>query len=166
MYDGILSHKLKKLTCCGESILCLTYYIIHILSYTYISTMTIFLVNRSVSPFNKCQKYLYRLLSQDFWDGQRRGPIVNRLRLRHLYISTSYNRIWSFQQSRGALALQSSTKLQGIISNATILYIIFLQNSRTTWRRRCSIQHVWIVDLIRSKPFVFVTSSSFNHISN
>ena len=32
MYDGILPHKLKKLTRCGESIVCLAYYSILILS--------------------------------------------------------------------------------------------------------------------------------------
>ena len=34
VYDGILSHKLMKLTHCDESILCLTYYIIRIQMYT------------------------------------------------------------------------------------------------------------------------------------
>ena len=58
------------------------------------------------------------------------------------------------------------TKIQGILSYDAILYIYFLQTTRKTQRRCCSMQNVRIVNLIRSKPSVIVTSLSFNHISN
>ena len=64
---------------------------------------------------------------QVFRDGQRRDIIDNILRLHHLYVSTSYNWIWYFQQSQGALALQLSPELQGIIGNTNILYIIIIR---------------------------------------
>ena len=133
--------------------------------YWFIHHCPSFWLNRPVSPFNVWRKYFYRSEYQVFWDRKIRRLIFNIILLFHLYISTSYNWIWSFQQSRGALALQSSPELQVILGDTDILHIILLQNlSETRWRR-WSMQHVWTVDLIRSKTFAIVTSLSFNPIS-
>ena len=70
-----------------------------------------------------------------------------------------HNWIWSFQQARGALEMQISFEIQGILGDAAILHIIFLWTSRKTRWRRCSMQHIRIIDFICSKLFVIVTSS-------
>ena len=125
-----------------------------------------FLVNQLVDPFNAWQKYLYRSRAQIFRDGKMRGLIGNRLQLHHFYVSTFYNWIWHLQLSRGALALHSSSKLHRILGDAAILYIIIFRTSRNTQWCRCFTQHVRIVDFIRLKLYVIITSSYFNRISN
>ena len=132
----------------------------------YIHHLLSILFNCPVNIFNVWWKYLYRSRAQVFRAGKRWGLIGNSIRLRCFYVSTYYNWIWYFQWSRIALALHSSYKILGILSYDAILYIYFLQTTRKTQRRCCSMQNVRIVNLIRSKPSVIVTSLSFNHISN